>query len=173
MLETLRLCLGLTNRIALTSNGRGGRIHTLQWSDRAFYRWLLDIGLTPAKSLTLRPLVIPDEYFPDFFRGCIDGNGSVRVYTDRYHVPKNPKYVYTRLYVSLVSASPSFLTWVQSTARRVLGVAGVECAELTVLEQHAALVGRIHGVVDCGREDGERDAVDVECLRSWCEPAPR
>ena len=33
--------------------------------------------MTPEKSLTLGPLAIPDEYFPDFFRGCIDGDGSI------------------------------------------------------------------------------------------------
>src|SRR5436309_15725029 len=59
MLETLRRCLGLTNRITATSNGRGGHYHTLQWSDRAFYLWLMDVGLTPAKSLTLAALSIP------------------------------------------------------------------------------------------------------------------
>src|SRR2546423_10250786 len=42
-------------------------------------------GLTPAKSLTLRPLVIPDEYFAEFFRGCIDGDGSVVVYGSVSH----------------------------------------------------------------------------------------
>jgi hypothetical protein len=41
------------------------------------------IGLTPAKSLTLGPLSVPDEYFADFFRGCIDGDGTMLVYTDR------------------------------------------------------------------------------------------
>ena len=33
------------------------------------------------------------------------------VYTDRSHSEKNPRYVYDRLYVSLVSASPAFLNW--------------------------------------------------------------
>jgi hypothetical protein len=60
------------------------------------YDALLTIGLTPAKSLTLGPLAIPDDYFPDFFRGCIDGDGSVLVYTDRYHAAKNERYVYRR-----------------------------------------------------------------------------
>src|SRR5207247_1178863 len=115
MLETLRGCLGLTNRITATSNGRGGHYHTLQWSDRAFYLWLMDVGLTPAKSLTLAALSIPDEYFPDFFRGCIDGDGSIRVYTDRYHASKCERYVYERLYVSIVSASGTFLHWLQAT----------------------------------------------------------
>ena len=122
--ETLRRCLRLTNRITATSNGRGGYYHTLQWSDRAFYRWLLQLGLTPAKSLTLRPLAIPDDYFADFFRGCIDGDGSVRTYTDRYHVQKNEAYVYERLYLSIVSASRAFIEWLQTTVARLTGVAG-------------------------------------------------
>ena len=128
MLETLRRCLGLTNRITATSNGRGGHYHTLQWSDRAFYLWLMDVGLTPAKSLTLAALSIPDEYFPDFFRGCIDGDGSIRVYTDRYHASKCERYVYERLYVSIVSASGTFIDWLQATVSRLARVT----ASLTV-----------------------------------------
>lgn len=134
MLETLRRCLGLNNRIASASNGRGGRIHTFQWSDRVFYRWLLEIGLTPAKSLTLGPLAIPDEYFADFFRGCIDGDGSVRVYIDRYHAPKNNRYVYERLYVSIVSASQVFIEWLNTTVCRLTDVQG----SLTVRRKRGA-----------------------------------
>ena len=52
------------------------------------------IGLTPAKSLTLRPLAVPDSVFADFLRGCIDGDGSVVVYADWYHTDKNERYVY-------------------------------------------------------------------------------
>jgi len=81
--------------------------------------------LTPAKSLTLRPLVIPDEYFADFFRGCVvDGDGSVVVYTDRYHTAKKPRYVYERLDVSLVSASRPFLEWAQDSVLRIAQVRG-------------------------------------------------
>src|SRR5213593_2617553 len=79
--------------------------HRMQWSNRVFYDWLRSIGLTPAKTFTLGPVAIPEEYFPDFFRGCIDGDGSVVVYTDRYHAHNNSRYVYKRLYVRLVSAS--------------------------------------------------------------------
>jgi hypothetical protein len=123
LLESLRDCLGLENRITLARNGRSF-IYRLQWGDRAFYDWLLSIGLTPAKSLTLGPLMVPDQYFADFFRGCIDGDGSVLVYTDRYHSPKNDRYVYERLYVSLVSASLPFLDWARRTVSRLAGVAG-------------------------------------------------
>lgn len=88
------------------------------------HAWLQRIGLTPAKSLTLGPLDVPDEYFADFFRGCIDGDGSVLVYTDRYHTAKNERYVYERLYLSLVSASRPFVEWIQVTIQELLGVRG-------------------------------------------------
>jgi hypothetical protein len=115
---------GLANRISVTSNRRGGWYYTLQWADRAFYIWLVQIGLTPAKSLTLGPLTIPDEYFVDFFRGCVDGDGSVLVYTDRYHVPKKQNYIYERLYVSIVSASRAFIEWLHASISRLAGESG-------------------------------------------------
>ena len=134
MLETLRRCLALRNRIAATSNGRGHWYHTLQWTDRAFYLWLVQIGLTPAKSLALGPLAIPDEYFADFFRGCVDGDGSVLVYVDRYHVAKNENYIYERLYVSIVSASRAFIEWLHASITRLTGESG----SITTKRKHGA-----------------------------------
>ncbi|MGH7305663.1 MAG: hypothetical protein ACRELZ_20465, partial [Candidatus Rokuibacteriota bacterium] len=92
---------------------------------RTFYDALVAIGLTPAKSLTLGPLAIPDEYFSDFFRGCVDGDGSVLVYIDRYHAAKDERYVYRRLYVSLASASRPFIDWMQTTVMKLIGLRGV------------------------------------------------
>ena len=123
LLESLRCCLRLENRIVRRVNGRG-HIYRLQWGDRRFYDWLLSIGLTPAKSLTLGQLAVPDDYFADFFRGCVDGDGTILVYTDRFHATKNVSYVYERLYVSLVSGSRPFLSWIQGTIHRLLGVGG-------------------------------------------------
>src|SRR5262249_59583585 len=100
------------------------RCHRLVWRDREFYDWLRSIGLTPAKSLTLGALAIPDDYFADFFRGCIDGDGSILNYTDRYHTKKNERYVYDRLYVSIVSASPRFIEWLQTAGCRLIDVRG-------------------------------------------------
>ena len=122
LLESLKRCLRLGNRITRHSSGRA--IRRLQWGDRRFYEWLLSIGLTPAKSLTLGPLAVPDEYFPDFFRGCIDGDGSITTYVDRYNTFKKSTYVYTRLYVSIVSASPRFVEWLRASVRRLTGLAG-------------------------------------------------
>src|SRR2546427_2829882 len=125
LLETLRACLNISVTITRHSSGYGGSaLLRVQWGDRRFYDWLVRIGLTPAKSLTLGPLAVPDEHFADFFRGCIDGDGSVLVYTDRYHVDKNERYVYERLYVTLVSASRPFLDWIQATTHRILRIKG-------------------------------------------------
>ena len=96
-----------------------------------FYEWLMAIGLTPRKSLTIGPLGVPDDYFADFLRGCIDGDGSVLVYTDRQHEASNASYVYTRLYVSLVSASRPFIDWIRATVDRLLGLPGSVCVKRT------------------------------------------
>ncbi len=122
LLETLRSCLSLAVSIGRSRSGKGTRYFRLQWGDRRFYTWLLGIGLMPAKSRRLGRLDIPDEWFRDFLRGCIDGDGSIVVYTDRWHAARKATYVYERLYVSLFSASPPFLEWVNETLARLIGV---------------------------------------------------
>lgn len=124
LLETLRMCLSLGADIKPHRGGYGSLGLRVQWSDRHFYDWLVGIGLTPAKSLTLRPLAIPDDVFADFMRGCVDGDGSVTVYVDRYHTDKKERYAYERLYVTLVSGSRPFLDWIQATVHRLLSMKG-------------------------------------------------
>jgi hypothetical protein len=124
MLELVRQRLGLRAAITPHRGGYGHRCHRIVWSSRRFYDWLLDIGLTPAKSLTLGPLAVPDEYFRDFFRGCVDGDGSILTYVDRYNTSKHPSYVYTRLYVSMVSASFLFIDWLRAAIQRLAKLSG-------------------------------------------------
>jgi hypothetical protein len=125
LLETVRACLGINVSIATVTGGySGNRYYRLQWGDRGFYKWLLATGLMPAKSLKLGPLAIPDGYMPDFVRGCIDGDGSIVTYTDRYNTFKSKKYVYERLFVSLVSGSYPFLEWIHATLARLLNLSG-------------------------------------------------
>ncbi len=124
LLDVVRQRLAVRAPIAPHAGGYGHRCHRLAWSDLRFYNWLLAIGLTPAKSLTLGPLAVPDAYFADFLRGCIDGDGSVVTYTDRYHMEKDARYVYDRLYVSLVSASHLFIHWIQTRVHRLIGLRG-------------------------------------------------
>ena len=122
LLETARACLGIDVSIAPSLNPR--LIYRLQWGDRQFYNWLLNIGLMPAKSLRLGPLAIPDDCFADFTRGCIDGDGSIITYTDYYNTFKSDDYVYERLIVSLASGSKPYLEWMQFTLARLIGLGG-------------------------------------------------
>jgi hypothetical protein len=123
LLETIRCCMNLKNPIRKTIGGYG-HAYRLQWTSRRFYTWLMGLGLTPAKSLTIGALEIPEQYFADFFRGCVDGDGSIVTYVDRYNTPKNPTYIYDRLYISLASASPAFLVWIQRSIFLLRGIAG-------------------------------------------------
>jgi hypothetical protein len=121
LLETIKQCLRVTARI---TPAFGSKCYRLQWGDVVMWRWLCDVGLMPAKSLRLGALRVPDVCFPDFLRGCIDGDGSITTYVDRYNTFKSPRYVYARLYVSLVSASRGFIHWVRTSVERLAGVSG-------------------------------------------------
>jgi hypothetical protein len=40
---------------------------------------LLELGITPAKSLTVQMPPVPDEFLPHFLRGVVDGDGSINM----------------------------------------------------------------------------------------------
>ena len=48
------------------------------FSDVELYRWFLSVGLTPAKSLTLAGIDVPDAYLLPVVRGLLDGDRSSR-----------------------------------------------------------------------------------------------
>ena len=137
LLETMRRCLQISARITSGSGFTHESCRRLQWSDRTLYDWLLGVGLMPAKSLRLGPIDVPDHLFRDFLRGCIDGDGSIVTYVDRYNARKSPAYVYTRLFVSIVSASPRFIEWLQATVQRLFGLRGHRTVRRS--EQHSDL----------------------------------
>lgn len=94
---------------------RGGdsekKYYFLQIGDVLFYKFLLSVGLTPRKSKTIGTLKIPDQYFYDFLRGCIDGDGCIHTY-------KHPESQHLQLRVRLVSASKKFLIWIRKMTSR-------------------------------------------------------
>lgn len=83
--------------------------YRIQFSDVAFYDFLLTTGLTPAKSMTISSLIIPDEYYADFLRGLFDGDGSCYSYIDKRW---KSSYMY---YVTFTSASLEFLYFIQQS----------------------------------------------------------
>lgn len=89
----------------------------LQFGDKNFFDFLLDLGLTPKKSKTLGKLNIPYTFFADFFRGCIDGDGSISISTH----PESQHFQYK---LRLCSASNSFLVWILKLCRKLFKISG-------------------------------------------------
>ncbi len=93
-----------------------GLAYHLQFSNVAFYDFLLSIGLTPAKSKTMGALKVPNAMYADFLRGYFDGDGSVHGYWDvRW---KNSLMFYS----DFNSASLEFLYWLQDMNMQLIGV---------------------------------------------------
>ncbi|MDO8582021.1 MAG: hypothetical protein Q7S16_04035 [bacterium] len=126
-IKTFKKCLNLSNKIGAPKPAKqnGGRIcYHLQFGDVQFYRWLLKIGLFPAKSYTVGPLKIPDKFFRDFLRGHLDGDGSITTYQDHYNTSKHPSYIYTRLFVRFISASRNHMEWIRKNVKKFLDIDG-------------------------------------------------
>jgi|SRR3989344_2238619 len=118
-LQELSLVLGLDCKIGRKSSGSNkDKIYgVLQFSDVNFYKYLLSLGLTPKKSLTLSKLKIPQIRFTDFLRGVIDGDGNIRNWTH----PQNGNEQWS---LRIVSASEKFSGWLFKQIQdnfRVLG----------------------------------------------------
>lgn len=112
-------CLDLDNKIGRKSSGLGRRAYLrVQFGDVVFYRLLLSIGLTPAKSKTMGIVRIPAKYFFDFLRGSFDGDGTFYSYWD-------PRWKSSFMfYTVFISASPAHLDWIRQELNARLGVMG-------------------------------------------------
>lgn len=116
--EVIDIVQGILNinvKVSMKRNGYGGLSHHLQFSNVALYDFLLDTGLTPAKSKTMSQLVIPAAYYADFLRGYFDGDGTVYGYWDTRW--KNS----LMYYCGFTSASPAFLEWLSNMNERLIG----------------------------------------------------
>lgn len=116
---TFKTCLGLDNRVGRKTRG-GSKVKKyfqVQFGDRNFYEFLIQTGLTPAKSKTLGVLSIPEAYFSDFLRGCIDGDGNISI-------AKHPESQHPQLRIRLSSASKKFLEWIRQQITKHLALNG-------------------------------------------------
>lgn len=111
-------CVGVDFKIGTKQNSNGDKHLRIQFKNRIFYDFLLSIGLTPRKSLTMGKLAIPDEYFFDFLRGCFDGDGCFYSYWD-------PRWRSSHMfYLGFASASLKHLVWLQEEIKILTGVLG-------------------------------------------------
>lgn len=119
-LTVFKRCLNLKNKIGWKGSGYSKkRYPRVQFGNVKFYRWLVEIGLMPRKSKKLGALNISDDYSFDFLRGCLDGDGCIRIFMD----PVYPNA--RRLYISFSSASQTFLEWMHWRVSKPMEVPGI------------------------------------------------
>lgn len=113
-------CLKITVKIGKKASGsvQEKKYYHIQFGDVLFYRFLQDIGLTPAKSRTLGALKIPQSYFFDFLRGHFDGDGTFYSYMD-------PRWRSSFMfYTVFLSGSRMHIDWLQNKIRSLVGIKG-------------------------------------------------
>jgi hypothetical protein len=100
-------CVGVDFNIGKKWNSTGNECLLIQFKNRIFYDFLLSIGLTPRKSLTMGKIKFPQKHFFDFLRGCFDGDGCFYSYWD-------PRWRSSHMfYIEFVSASKKHIDWLR------------------------------------------------------------
>jgi len=111
-------CVEVNFKIGTKWNQIGDKCLRIQFKNKLFYDFLLSVGLTPKKSLTMGKLKIPPEYFFDFLRGCFDGDGCFYSYWDKRW---KSSFMF---YLEFISASKKHVDWLQKELKSSLGVQG-------------------------------------------------
>ena len=123
LIRKFGVALNLHNKI--TKSARGGekikKYFNLSFGDIVFYRFLNGIGLTKAKSKTIKAVEVPESYFADFLRGLFDGDGTFYTSWDK-RWPSS--FVFQ---IAFASASNHFIKWLQDKLASFYGVKGVLC----------------------------------------------
>ncbi len=120
LIKTFQNCIGCKSKISRKISGYSAKrkYYYIQFSNVALYKFLLSIGLTPAKSKTLGKIKIPKRFFADFVRGLFDGDGSFYSYLDKRW---KSSFMF---YLSFCSASLKHLTWLKSKLKVTLNISG-------------------------------------------------
>ena len=118
-LDNFMKCLGIQVKISYKTSGFTHKQSPhVQFGDVNFYKFLITIGLTPAKSKTIGAIKIPKKYFSDFIRGHLDGDGTFYSYWD-------PRWRSSFMfYTAFVSASKVHIEWLRVKIEELFGARG-------------------------------------------------
>lgn len=117
-IQLLRRLIGSKHTV-VTIDGRGVRKtqYLLRIGSSRLYARLSELGLTPAKSLTMRMPEVPQDNFSSFVLGYFDGDGCVSI-------EKGAGGSVKRLLTVFTSGSRDFLTSLHSLLVNRIGVVG-------------------------------------------------
>lgn len=167
-LYKIRKALGL--KLKIGRKARGGeslkKYSTLQIGNVKFYHFLLTLGLSPRKSLTLSAIKVNRRFVNDFLRGVIDGDGNISTWIHKTNLCRQWRL---RIY----SASPEFILWLNKTIEEEFGFVGVihyptsgkgKVCRLHFGKTKASLILKYIYYKDCLSLDRKRDAASRLCL---------
>lgn len=118
-LRNFKKALKLRNVIGHTTSGFCDKMYTrVQFGNITLYNFLLSVGLMPNKSKIIGALKIPPQYFFDFLRGHLDGDGCTYSYWDSRW--KSSFMFYT----VFGSASKKHISWLQEEIFKYTGLRG-------------------------------------------------
>lgn len=115
----IKKSFGLRNKIGLKKRGPfpNTKYFRVQFGNVKLYDFLVKIGLSSCKSHTLSSLRIPKDFFADFLRGVIDGDGSIGFFM-------HPESRQKQFRIRITSASKKFLEWIQEEIFNFLNLKG-------------------------------------------------
>lgn len=118
-----RSALGISNKIGKSARGgeREKRYFYTGFSSVAFQKFLNNIGITSAKSKTIKCVYVPNDFFADFLRGLFDGDGTFYHSWDK-RWPRS--FIFQ---VSFASASLSFMQWLKEKLTTLYNTKGFIC----------------------------------------------
>jgi hypothetical protein len=71
------------------------KTYILRIGNKKIYQDLIDLGITPRKSLTIKLPEVPDKFFSFFLRGYFDGDGCVSTHIPKGRVKKTVSVTFT------------------------------------------------------------------------------
>ena len=112
-------CLGIKVKVGFKRSGyTGKKSPRIQFGDVKLYRFLVGIGFMPRKSKVIAKIDIPKEYFFDFLRGHLDGDGTFYSYWD-------PRWRASFMfYTVFISASKRHIDWLRNRVFELLDIKG-------------------------------------------------
>lgn len=123
ILLKIRKCLGSNHKISIREEKDNCKTrYRLQIGSKVIFRDLLNLGLTPRKSNTIKLPKIPDEYFSQFVRGYFDGDGNV--YANTYKRAGRGDKLSITLLSGFTCGSRSFLKKMHLKLKKVAFISG-------------------------------------------------
>ncbi len=114
--ETLRRCLALNAPVSSVTNGSGSTLSKSPMERRGAVRMVSRGSASRRRRASRSELSqVPDEYFADFFRGCVDGDGSVSCTRTAITPPRSERTCTSALRDRSSPRAGRFLSWMRET----------------------------------------------------------